>query len=293
MRRRAARPAGTNAARRTRRSGAPAAAAPGERPGQPERLQKLLARAGLASRREAEAWIRAGRLTVNGATATLGARAGANDQVRLDGRLVRAAEAPGAARAFVCHRSPGEPLRGPEAAAADAAAGPAARPALLARLPRRAGRRFIAVSPMPRVDGGLELVSADGGLTLRLQRAVHALLSEFSVRVRGELAPEQLGSIRAGVLDSGATLAVERCEAAGGEGSNRWYTLVARGASGKEIRQLFERSAALVSRVLRTRLGPVTLERSLARGQFREVTAAELAGLLAALVPPAPADPEP
>src|SRR4029077_20857056 len=82
-----------------------------------ERLQKVLARAGLASRREAEVWIRAGRLTINGAVATLGARVGPRDQVRLDGRLVRArAAAP--ARVFLCHRSPGEPLVTPAGGAA-------------------------------------------------------------------------------------------------------------------------------------------------------------------------------
>jgi 23S rRNA pseudouridine2605 synthase len=77
----------------------PAAAAP-------ERLQKLLARAGLASRREVEAWIRAGRLTVNGALATLGTRATARDQVRLDGRVVHARAAPGGAQVFLCHGAP-------------------------------------------------------------------------------------------------------------------------------------------------------------------------------------------
>jgi len=81
---------------------------------------------------------------------------------------------------------------------------------------------------------------------------------------------------------------VERCEAAGGEGANRWYTLVARGASGKDVRQLFERGGALVSRVLRTHLGPLTLERSLGRGRVREVTDEELAALLRP-----PADPQP
>ena len=121
------------AAARPRRSRAPFAP-----DASPERLQKLLSRAGLASRREVEGWIRAGRLTVNGTVATLGTRATAADQLRLDGRLVRAQSAPGGARVFLCHRSPGEEL-----------------PATLARLPRRAGKRFIAVSPMPRVDGGL------------------------------------------------------------------------------------------------------------------------------------------
>src|SRR5205085_1827700 len=100
------------------------------------------------------------------------------DEVRLDGRLVRVRAAEAGARAFLCHRSPGEPLRTPALPAAQPGAR-APRAALLERLPRRAGRRFIAVSPMPRVDGGLELVSSDGALAMRLQRAVHALRSEF------------------------------------------------------------------------------------------------------------------
>src|ERR1700756_5162554 len=74
----------------------------------PERLQKVLARAGIASRREAEAWIRAGRLTINGAVATLGARAAPADQLRLDGRLLHVRPA-GGARVFLCPRSPSEP----------------------------------------------------------------------------------------------------------------------------------------------------------------------------------------
>jgi 23S rRNA pseudouridine2605 synthase len=253
MRRRAA-------AARPRGSGASTAAG-----ATPERLQKLLARTGVASRREVEGWIRAGRLTVNGTPATLGSRASAVDQVRLDGRLVRVQAAPGAAHIFLCHRSPGEQLA-----------------QTLARLPRRAGRRFIAVSPMPRVDGGLELVTSDGALAESLQRRVHALTSEFGVRVRGELGETQLEGVLAGQLDSGARLVVGRCEAAGGEGANRWYTVSVLGASGKEVRQLFERQGALVSRVLRTQLGPIGLERTLGRGQARELESEELRELLAA-----------
>ena len=250
-----------------------APAAPPRTPGrEPERLQKVLARAGLASRREAEAWIRAGRLTINGVPATLGARVAPGDKVQLDGRAVRAhpGETP---RVFLCHRSPGEPLRTP------AEGGGAGRSALIERLPRRAGRRFITVSPMPRIDGGLELVTSDGALALTLQRAVRRVPSEFSVRVRGELSEAQLAGVHTGLLDRGVALAVERCESAGGEGANRWYTFAARGASGKDVRQLFERQGALVSRVLRTRFGPLGLERTLGRGQFRELTPEELAAL--------------
>jgi 23S rRNA pseudouridine2605 synthase len=151
---------------------------------------------------------------------------------------------------------------------------------MLGRLPRRLGRRFIAVSPMPRADGGIELVTSDGELAERLQRGVHALSSEFGVRLRGELNDTQLQGILGGQLDSGAHLAIERCEAAGGEGANRWYQIEARGVSGRELRQLLERQGAQVSRVLRTRLGPLALERSLGRGRFRELTQEELRALL-------------
>jgi 23S rRNA pseudouridine2605 synthase len=266
---------------RERRRSAPATATRDAAAGEPERLQKVLARAGLASRREAEEWIRAGRLTVNSAPAALGMKVTAADQVRLDGRLVRAqhARSPGA-RVFICHRSPGEPLRTPDAAVPGAAAR-LPRQALLERLPKRAGRRFISVSPMPRVDGGLELVTSDGALAERLQRLVHTFSSEFGVRVRGELTEASLASIKGGELDSGAHLRVDRCEAAGGEAANRWYTIAARGASGKQVRQLFERQGALVSRVQRVRLGPLALERTLGRSSFRELTQEELAALLA------------
>jgi 23S rRNA pseudouridine2605 synthase len=241
--------------------------------GEPERLQKVLARAGLASRREAEEWIRAGRLTVNGQTAALGVRVSPDDEVRLDGRVIRQRAPQSGGRAYIYHRSPGETV---DAAPADA---PDAVP-LLARLPKRAGRRFIMVSPMPRIDGGLELVCADGELAARLQRSVRTLSSEFSVRVRGELIEQQIEGVLGGVLDSGEKLAVLGCGSAGGEGANRWYAIIARGPSGKDIRQLFERQGAIVSRVLRTRLGTLALERALARGHYRELAPEELQALL-------------
>jgi len=257
-----------------------------------ERLQKVLSRAGLASRREAEDWIRAGRITINGQPAVLGVRVQPTDQLRLDGRLIRQRETSGAGTAFICHRSPGESLTQPHSNAPIEGedAPPLPSSTLIERLPSRAGRRFITVSPMPRVDGGLELVTADGELGVKLQRAVRHLVSQFSVRVLGELSPEQIKNILEGSLDSGDRVEVTLCEPAGGEAANRWYTLVARGASGKEARQLFERQGALVSRVQRTHLGPLTMERTLGRGQFRELTQDELQGLLAPPPPPADSD---
>jgi 23S rRNA pseudouridine2605 synthase len=245
----------------------------------------VLSRAGLASRREAEDWIRAGRITINGQPAVLGARVSPSDQLRLDGRLIRQREmgGGGSATAFVCHRSPGESLTQPHSETQPEGADiPTA--GMIERLPTRAGRRFITISPMPRVDGGLELVTSDGELGVKLQRSVRNLVSQFSVRVLGELSSEQIENVLGGTLDSGERIEVVSCEPSGGEGANRWYTLVARGASGKEVRQLFERQGALLSRVQRTHLGPITMERGLGRGQFRELTSDELHALL---TPPA------
>ena len=230
---------------------------------------------GVASRREAEDWIRAGRLTVNGELAVLGSRVGRTDHLRLDGRLIHRHEVV-AGQVYLCHRSPGENLRTPEE--------PSEHQALVDRLPRRAGNRFITVSPMPRIDGGLEIVTSDGGLAMQLQRTVHALSSEFSVRVLGEISEPSIQAILEGMLDRGEQLQVESCETGGGEAANRWYTIVARGGSGKDIRQLFERQGAVVSRVLRTRVGTLTLDRALSRGQFRPLTKEEIDALIS---PPA------
>jgi 23S rRNA pseudouridine2605 synthase len=248
-----------------------------------ERLQKVLAQLGLGSRREAEEWIRAGRLTVNGRPAVLGMRVGAEDQVKLDGRAVRRPHSASSAPVFLCHRSPGEPLLPARSAAAVAAAADASVNVSIAeRLPRRAGRRFISISPMPTVDGGLELLTADGASAERLQRAVRGLAAEFSLRVRGELSEIQQQAILEGALDSGARVRVLELEPNGGEGSNRWYRLIAVGASGNEIRQLVERQAVTLGRILRTRLGALELPRTLARSHWQELTAEQLAALTSA-----------
>ncbi len=234
-----------------------------------ERIQKVLAHLGLASRREAEDWIRAGRVGLNGRVAQLGDRVGEGDQLQLDGRPVRqrvARDEP----VLLCHRSPGQRLL----------PGGDAEDSFAAHLPRRAGRRFISVGPLPQVDGGLELLTADGSLAERLQRAVRSLPMEFSLRVRGELGDEQQQALLAGQLDSGARVPLESIESGGGEGANRWYTIKGRGINGNELRQLLERCGITASRVLRTQLGGLALERSLARGRSRPLTEAELSTLL-------------
>jgi 23S rRNA pseudouridine2605 synthase len=248
--------------------------------GAAERIQKILARAGLASRREAEEWISAGRVSVNGEVATLGSRASGHDQIRLDGKLIHQAPSSRAAT-WLCHRSPGENLVQPREEGGVETEG---RDAVVERLSRRVGRRYIPVSPMPRIDGGIELLTSDGELAVRLQRAVRRMPVGFSVRIRGELTPEQIEGVLEGQLDSGDKLQVLECEASGGEGANRWYHVETIGAGGRDLRAVVERQGATVSRILRISMGGLVLERTLGRGHVRQLEEAEIQGLLAARV---------
>jgi 23S rRNA pseudouridine2605 synthase len=236
-----------------------------------ERLQKYLAQRGLGSRRTVEEWIRAGRISVNGRIAELGQKVSHVDDIRLDGRAIKVRAAEGA-QLFVFNRSPGDPLREADGE----------RSALIDRLPKTAGRRFVAVSPMPGIDGGLELVTSDGALAAKLQRVNHTLPCEFSVRVKGLLGPDHLEGVKSGKLDRPARMTVESVSTSEAqlEGSNRWYSVVVRGASGKDVRQLFERQGALVSRVLRVSMGSLKLDKGLSRGQFRQLDDAEVKALL-------------
>src|SRR6188768_1264030 len=239
--------------------------------GEAERLQKYHAQRGLGSRRAVEEWIRAGRLSVNGRIAELGQKVSQADDIRLDGRAIKT-RATEAAQVFIFNRSPGDPLR----------EGDGERAALIDRLPKAAGRRFVAVSPMPGIDGGLELVTSDGALAEKFQRANHRLTCEFSVRIKGVLGPDHIEAVKSGKIDRAARMTVESVSTSEAqlEGSNRWYSILVRGASGKDIRQLFERQGALVSRVLRISMGAVKLEKNLARGQHRQLTEEEVDGLL-------------
>jgi len=246
--------------------------------GAAERLQKYLAQRGLGSRRAVEEWIRAGRLSVNGRIAELGQKVSHTDDIRLDGRTIKTRAAEGA-QVFMFNRSPGDPLREADED----------RPPLIERLPKTAGRRFVAVSPMPGIDGGLEIVTSDGALAEKLQRTNHRLSCEFSVRIKGLLGPDHIESVKTGKLDRATRMTVESVSTSEAqlEGSNRWYSIVVRGASGKDIRQLFERQGALVSRVLRISVGTLKLDKALSRGQHRQLTDEEVAALLQA--PPADA----
>ena len=253
-----------------------------------ERIQKLLAARGIGSRRQVETWIVAGRITVNGKPAVPGQPVDARDDVRLDGRRLRLGRGEGESHAgIIYHRPAQEDIRpGPSGSATSS----------IERLPKSAGRRWIPVSPLAANDGGLELFLSDGQLAAALTRPAVAVPTDYSVRVRGVFDEATiLETLQAAAARAALAGQLQAVEPAGGEGSNRWLQLAVVGLRPRDLKQLFENCGLEANRVLRTRYGPIAMDRALARGRSRKLTDAELDALaeLAGLKPAAATAPEP
>ncbi len=232
-------------------------------PPQAERLQKLLAAAGLGSRREIETWIAAGRLKVNGAVAKLGDRAAAGDLVELDGKPLALKAAGARPRVLLYHKPDGEMVT---------RADPEGRPTVFQRLPAIPGGKWVAVGRLDINTAGLLLLTDSGELANRLMHPRYEVEREYAVRVLGELRPEESARLLAGVALEDGTARFDKLEASGSaEGANRWYRVVLREGRNREVRRLFEALGRKVSRLLRVRYGPVELPRDLKPGRWVEL----------------------
>jgi len=227
-----------------------------------------------------EALIAAGRITVNGRAATLGQRVGPEDRVARDGHPIRISFAASAPRVLLYHKPAGELVTAHD---------PQGRPTVFARLPRIRGGQWVAIGRLDYNTGGLLLFTDSGELANRLMHPRHEVEREYAVRIRGEVTPEQMERLAAGVpLDDGLAR-LDSIEPRGGRGSNRWYEVVLREGRNREVRRMFEALGITVSRLLRVRFGPFRLPPRLKRGRWLELGGAELASLLAALeTPPKP-----
>jgi 23S rRNA pseudouridine2605 synthase len=244
-----------------------------------DRIQKVLAGRGVGSRRQVEAWILAGRITVNGKPARPGQPVGESDDVRLDGRRLRLRDAERAEhRGLVYHRPAREEIRGTTAGQGRSS---------LERLPKAAGRRWIPISPLAANDAGLEFFVTDGELAAALTRRGQAMPSEYSVRVRGEFDESRIAAVVAALAGTEFEGKLTAIVPAGGEGTNRWVNVACIGLRPRDLKGIFERSGFEPNRVMRTRVGPIVMDRALARGRSRAMTDDEMNALreLAAIRP--------
>jgi len=231
-----------------------------------DRVQKVLAAAGVGSRREVERWIREGRLQVNGAVPELGTKLASRDRITLDGRPVRLrASTKKELHVLLFHRSPGETL---DLKAATS------RAAEHLQLPRISGR-WLAIQPMPPVDGGLEILTDDGAWAHRISQGVHALTIDYVLRMRGPLNDDLVAEFRAATDCEGEAMSILQAEAQYGEGFNHWLNVTVRATRSALVRHWWGARGIIVSRLMRVRFGPIHLARDLPRGHSRAMTSAE------------------
>ncbi len=235
-----------------------------------EKLQKVLARTGLGSRRELETWIAAGRVSVNGKIATLGDRVEAEDVIRVDGHIVRTQDPDEVERrVIIYHKPPGEVCSRND---------PEGRPTVFDNLPRLKGTRWVQVGRLDINTSGLLLFTTDGELAHRLMHPSNGFVREYAVRVHGELTPEKREAMLAGVMLEDGMSRFQSVVDAGGaeEGANRWYRVSLVGGKYREVRRLFASQELEVARLIRIRFGDLTLPPQLRQGRWMDLDPAEV-----------------
>jgi len=227
-----------------------------------EKLQKVLANLGYASRREIERWITAGRISVNGKQATLGDRVSEEDKIMVDGRYTQRKKEQSPTRVLVLNK----PID-----TVCTSSDPEGRPTVFKLLPRLYRERWIAVGRLDINSTGLLLFTNNGELANRLMHPSHEIEREYAVRVLGQVSPETLKMLETGVeLDDGTAKFVTICDA-GGQGANHWYHVTLKEGRNREVRRLWEAVGHKVSRLHRIRYGPVQLPRSIKPGRQEEL----------------------
>lgn len=240
-----------------------------------DKLQKALAHLGLGSRREIETWISAGRISVNGKRAKLGDRAGAEDRVLLDGKLIQLADTTQQTiKALLYHKPEGQICTRKD---------PKGRPTIFDNLPSIANARWIAVGRLDLNTSGLILLTNNGELANKLMHPSTGLEREYLVRIRGQASDKTIARLTGeGVMLDNRPAKFERVMAAdqAQEGTNHWYRVVIKEGRFREVRRMWDAVGHTVSRLKRIRYGSIKLTRDLKQGQHAKVAPKQLEKLV-------------
>lgn len=236
-----------------------------------EKLQKVLARAGLGSRREMERAIDAGRAKINGKIARLGDRVALSDEVVFDGRKVNIGSATTQRRRVLLYNKP----EGEICSRSD----PEGRPTVYDKLPQLADGRWISVGRLDFNTSGLLLFTNDGELANQLMHPSSVIDREYLVRIQGDVDDDMRKRLLKGVqLEDGVARFTDIVDGAG-EGRNRWFYCVVMEGRNREVRRLWESQGVKVSRLKRVRYGNIFIPSHVRVGQWLELDDKELKDL--------------
>lgn len=236
-----------------------------------ERVQKLLASMGIASRREIESWIKQGRIKMNGKLVVLGDRAGSEDKIQIDGRRVHfKGMEHNKRRVLVYHKKIGEICTRSD---------PEGRPTVFSNLPKLTKGRWVAIGRLDINTSGLLLFTTDGGFANKLMHPSSEVPREYAVRVRGEVSDEMIRNMVDGVLLDDGLASFNDVVRSGGESQNQWYHVVLLEGKNREVRRLWESQGLSVSRLKRVRYGTIVLTQKVRQGKTLELNAKEIKSL--------------
>ncbi|EKD70407.1 MAG: hypothetical protein ACD_46C00541G0005 [uncultured bacterium] len=240
-----------------------------------EKIQKILANAGIGSRRQVESWIQEGRITVNGKLATIGDRMTYHDKVCVDGREVKLIKSKNLkTRVLIYYKPEGEMCTRHD---------PEGRPTIFDSLPLIRNSRWICVGRLDFNTSGLLLITNDGELANKLMHPSSEIEREYAVRIRGDVTPEIIAKFKKGIQLEDGKAVFNQITEAGGTGSNHWYHVTVKEGRNRLVRRLWEACGFTISRLIRIRFGNVYLPAGLKQGRYVELDENEI-GLLYAFL---------
>jgi len=245
------------------------------------KLHKVLAEAGMGSRRDMEELIIAGRVSVNGEPAHIGQRIMPTDQVRINGKPVKRKLASKPPRVLLYHKPTGEIV---------SHADPEGRPSVFDKLPPMKTAKWVAVGRLDFNTEGLLMLTTSGDLANRFMHPRYSVEREYAVRVVGELAEGMRQKLLHGVELEDGPANFLRIRDGGGEGTNHWYHVALAEGRNREVRRMFEAAGLMVSRLIRTRHGPISLPKGLKRGRWEELDDNQVRALMASVGLKAPSE---